>query len=222
MFRSTPRRTTTMATSALAALLLFLGACGSDSSDDSDAATEEPTASESAESEQANDGEESADDQAEEDSEDTEDTESAGDGEQGACDLLTEDEIATALGSELESAEGEDASNAVLGSCEWILATPEGEEPAMIPPMLQLVMMDEEEYEFRVSGGEDLYSDLDSLGDAAKWAFVGSEATPDMVQLYVLDSDDAIFLQVGGKDFADEAEAENAMRTLAELVLERR
>ena len=91
-----------------------------------------------------------------------------------------------------------------------------------IPPTLQLVLMDADEYDSRTSSGADLYEDLEGLGDEAKWAFVGIEGATTMAQLLVLDGDQAFHLNSGGLPLSDEAHAEETFTSFARSVLERR
>lgn len=143
----------------------------------------------------------------------------AGVGQQGVCNLLSDDEIAEATGFEVVAAE-EDGLG--LPMCEWELSVPESTGPRGLP-VLQLVLLPESDYRSRVAPFLDSLHDIDGPADEMKLHFVGGGDTgiPAMANLFALDGDHGLQIQPGLEIWNDQAAATSALADLATKIFDR-
>lgn len=192
---------------ALALCLLFsAAACGGDDDAESDLGVDAPTGS---------NGDTSEDPSADTDNED----EGSGDESDEAaavCDLLTDDEVAAAVGFPVVDKE---ANTMALPTCDWELDASSAKAASF--PVLSMVLLPEDEYQVRADQMRELMTPVDGVGDEALMSFADIPNTTAMVQFLAIDGDQGVNFLPGVHQWEDRASAEAALGELASLVFER-
>lgn len=142
--------------------------------------------------------------------------ETSADEDGAVCDLLTDDEIAAAVGFAVVD---KTANTMALPTCEWELDTSSVETANM--PVFSMVLLPEDQYQFRADQSRERMTAVDGVGDEALMAFADIQDGMNMVQFLALDGDHGVHLLPGVNEWDDPAAAEAALGELATLVFER-